>query len=362
MLVLAVSDFHLGKGKFLDDGHINLLEDFDEDEKFAEFLDHYSTGTYYFTDVHVVLNGDIFNLIQMDIDGVFTHLLTEENTEQMVNEIIEGHPIFFNALKKFLSRPNKKVTYVFGNHDIAMVFPKAQQAVKTAVDADVEFTHQYCHYGVWIEHGHRFEPVNTVPRKKLIVPGPNQNPIINLPWASLFCIYLLPKLKEMRPYIDKVRPLSLYIKWTIIHDFRFFLYLCWTVFAYIVRTQFRPFGRFNKNFHMSFSQVLKIAIHPKYEKNAKKVLATRSDVKIVIMGHTHITEWRRFKDGRLYFNTGTWNPVPSVDAALHKNITNLTYVCVEVNEKKNEIKNAFLNVWQGKWRPYREEITTSYFP
>lgn len=362
MLVLVLSDFHLGKGRFREDGTINLLEDFDEDEKFSEFIDHYSTGTYYFSDVNVVLNGDIFNLIQMDVDGVFTHLLTEEHTQRMVEQIVAGHPIFFTAIKKFLSRPNKKITYVFGNHDIAMVFPKAQEVVMQAVEGEIEFTHQYCKQGIWIEHGHRFEPVNTVPRKYLTVPGPDKKPIINLPWASLFCIYLLPKLKEIRPYLDKVRPLSLYVKWTILHDFRFFLYLCWTVIGYVLRTQFRPFGKYNKNFRMSLKQVFKIAVHPKYERNAKTVLATRKDVKIVVMGHTHITEWRRFKDGRLYFNTGTWNPVPSVDAAMHKSISNLTYVCIEVNEKKGVIKNAFLNVWQGKWRPFKEEVMTSYFP
>ena len=37
---------------------------------------------------------------------------------KMVNDIIEGHPVFFQALRKFLSRPNKKLTYVIGNHDI----------------------------------------------------------------------------------------------------------------------------------------------------------------------------------------------------------------------------------------------------
>lgn len=362
MLMLVLSDFHLGKGKFLENGHINIMEDFDEDEKFAEFLDHYSTGTYYFSDVNVILNGDIFNFIQMDVDGVYTHLLTEEHTVKMVKEIIEGHPVFFEALKRFLGRPNKKVTYVFGNHDISMVFEKAQKVICEAVDGVIEFTHQFISNGVLCEHGHRFEQMNTVPRSKLVINGPNNTPIINLPWASLFCIYLLPKLKEMRPFIDKVRPLSLYVKWTILHDFRFFIYLAWVTLAYFVRTQFRPYGKYNKNFKISLRQLFGTAIHPKYEKNAKRVLATRPDVKIVIMGHTHITEWRRFKDGKLYFNTGTWNQVPSVDAALHKNISNLTYVCIEINEKKGEIKNAFMNVWQGKWRPYREEVTTSFIP
>lgn len=357
--MLILSDFHLGKGKFLEDGTINILEDFDEDEKFAEFLDHYSTGTYYFSDVHVVLNGDIFNLIQMDVDGVFTHLLTEDNIVQMVHEIVKGHPLFFEALKKFLARPNKQLSYVIGNHDIGMVFEKAQKVVCDAVEADVEFTHQLNKFCVLVEHGHRFEPINTVPRSKLTTPGPGEIPIINLPWASLFCIYLLPKLKEIRPYIDKVRPLSLYVKWTILHDFRFFLYLSWVTVTYFIRTQFKPYGIYNKNFKMSLRQIFKIAVHPKYDKNAKRVLATRSDVKVVVMGHTHITEWRKFKDGRLYFNTGTWNQVPSVDAAQHKSISHLTYVCIDINEKKNVIKNAYLNSWQGKWRPFREEVITA---
>ena len=38
MLTLVLSDFHLGKGRFLESGQINILEDFDEDEKFAEFF------------------------------------------------------------------------------------------------------------------------------------------------------------------------------------------------------------------------------------------------------------------------------------------------------------------------------------
>ena len=360
MILLALSDFHLGKGKFLDNGMINMLEDFDEDEKFAEFLDHYSTGTNYFSDVHVVLNGDILNLIQTDVEGVYTHLLTEEHIEKMVSEIIEGHPVFFQALKRFLSRPNKHVTYVIGNHDIGMVFPKAQKKFNDAVGKEIEYTHQFVKHGVLAEHGHRFEPINTVPRQKQIIDGPNGTKILNLPWASLFCIYLMPKLKEMRPHIDKMRPLSLYVWWALLHDFRFFLYLGWTVFWYLIRTQFPPFGKYNKNFRITPGKLSKVAIYPKYETNAKRVLATRPEVKIVIMGHTHITEWRRFKDGRLYFNCGTWNRVPSMDKALHENISQLTYVCVELSDKKTAVKNAYINVWKGKWRPYHEELKTTY--
>lgn len=360
MLVLVLSDFHVGKGRFLESGEENLLEDFEEDEKFFEFLDYHSSGTYYFSDVHVILNGDIFNLIQMDVNGTYTHFHTEEIITQMVDEIIAGHPIFFDALRKFLARPNKKVTFVIGNHDLGMVFPKAQQRIKDEV-GNIEFSHSFDKYGVWVEHGHRFEAINTVPRKSSIIPGPDNKPIINYPWASLFCIYLLPRLKEIRPFLDKVRPLSSYVKWVLLNDFKFAMFLAWTVFVYCLRTQFRPYGKYNKNFKISLKQVLGIAIHPSYTKNAKRVLKRREDIKVVVMGHTHVKEWRKFKDGRLYFNTGTWNEVPSVDAAMHRSEMNLTYVSIDINDKKGVINKAFLNVWKGKWKPYKEEVITNCF-
>jgi UDP-2,3-diacylglucosamine pyrophosphatase LpxH len=328
-------------------------------KNFLNFLEHYSKGDYLEEEVHLILNGDILNLIQLDINGEYTHLLGEKEITQMVHEIIEGHPLFFKGLKNFLAKPNKKITYIFGNHDIAMVFPGAQKAFSSACGGKVNFTHQYIRHGVLIEHGHRFEPHNTVPRSKLLVPGPDGREIINLPWASLFVLYLLPSLKEERPQIDKIRPLSLYLRWTLFHDFTFFIRLSSRVIFWCLRTQFRPWGRYNKNFKLNLKQIFKIAVHPKYTSNAKRILQARPDVKLVIMGHTHIKELKKFKDGRSYLNCGTWNPVPSVDIGLHHDINNLSYVMVDVDESKKVIKNAFLNSWQGAWRPFIEEISTA---
>ena len=359
MRILVVSDFHVGKGKFLDNGEVNILEDFDEDERFVEFLDHYSVGTYYLSDVHLVMNGDILNLIQIDIDGEFTHLITEDDTVKMLQQIIDGHPEFFDGLRKFLARPNKQITYVIGNHDIAMCFPKAQELFRKTVGEGVKFTERFYMNGISIEHGHRFEAVNTMPKSKYFVKGPNGKDIINLPWGSLFCIYLLPKLKIHRPYIDNIRPLSLYIWWTILHDFRFFCYLCYTVSKYLIRSQFPPYGKYNKNFKLSLKQVMKISIHPTFTKYAKRIMAKDKRVKLVVLGHSHISEWRRFRNGKYYFNCGTWNHVPSLDKSQHKNISNLTYVCIELSVKTGEFRNAYINSWQGKWRPYIEEVRTS---
>ena len=359
MLLLVVSDLHVGKGRFLKNGQLNILEDFDEDEKFIEFLEHYSTNKNYFSDIHLVLNGDILNLIQMDVDGVFTHLWTEEHSVRAVESIIEGHPHFFQALKKFLSKPNKKITYIIGNHDFAVVWPGVQELLKKEIGEELVFEETLSVHGVHIEHGHRFESINSVPKNKYFVDGPNGTKILNLPWGSLFCMYLMPLLKKDRPYIDKVRPLSVYIRWCFFHDFKFFIYLGWTVFKYILKTRFQPYTRYNKNFKTNLKVLANFSAHPKYEKFAKRIFRRNEDMQVIIMGHTHIAEWRRFPEGKIYFNTGTWNPVPSMDIGLHKNITKLSYACIEVNERKHAITNAYLNVWQGKWRPYRSEVSTT---
>jgi UDP-2,3-diacylglucosamine pyrophosphatase LpxH len=172
-------------------------------------------------------------------------------------------------------------------------------------------------------------------------------------------MYLMPLLKKERPYIDKVRPLSTYIKWCFLHDFRFFWHLLFTVIKYIIKTRFKPYTKYNKNFKTNLRTLANFSAHPKYEKFAKRLFARRDEVHVIVMGHTHIAEWRRFPEGKIYFNTGTWNIVPSMDIGLHKNITKLSYACIEVSEKKNTIINAYLNVWQGKWRPFRSEVETT---
>ena len=87
MILLSVSDFHLGKGKFLENGQKNLIEDFFEDEEFSEFLNFYNTGKFQKEEVTLVLNGDIFNLIQIDQDGVFTDLIDEDHVVESLEKI-----------------------------------------------------------------------------------------------------------------------------------------------------------------------------------------------------------------------------------------------------------------------------------
>ncbi len=359
MLVLTVSDFHLGKGKFLENGQLNILEDFFEDDRFVEFLEFYSSGKHYWSDIHLVLNGDILNMIQIDVEGIFTHIVDESVAIKSLDIIYGGHKAFFDGLKQFVQCPNKNLTFVIGNHDAAMAFEGAQKRFKEIVGESVEVVHSVNLCGVHIEHGHRFEVINTVPPNKFFVNGPNGKKILNLPWGSLFCIHVLPVLKKDRPHLDKVRPMISYLKWTLLHDFLFFIRMSYIVLKYIISSRFDNYTKENRNFKTSLKILKQITIYPKYGKKAKAILRQKNDIHTVVMGHTHVVEWRRFPHNKYYFNSGTWNAIPSVDAGLHESYTHLTYVMIDIHVKSRTVRGSTINTWQGRWRPYREEISTA---
>lgn len=359
MQVLVLSDLHLGKGRFLKNGQLNIVEDFFEDDRFFEFCEYYSSGVNFLSNIQLVLNGDIFNLIQIDIDGVFTHIIDAQVTVSALERIIEGHPRFFLGLKKFLSTPNKKVTYIIGNHDAPMAFNAVQERLNQEVNGRIDYGFDVNIHGIHIEHGHRFEMVNAFPGGDPFVKGPNGKQIINLPWGSLFCIFVLPQLKKMRPYIDKVRPISSYMKWTLFHDFTFFWRMSYIVTRYLIATNLKTYINQNKNFKTTLKILKQITIYPLYEKKAKSILKKNPHIHTVVMGHTHVQEWRRYPENKYYFNTGTWNSIPSIDAGLHENSTKLTYCLIDYNIKAKSIHAAAINTWQGTWRPFREEVSTN---
>ncbi|MBI2518824.1 MAG: metallophosphoesterase [Bdellovibrio sp.] len=359
MLILIISDLHLGRGKFFKNGQANILEDFHEDDRFVEFMEHYSSGKYYNAPVHLVLNGDLLNLIQIDLDGVFTHIIDEEVTVRALHSIREGHHAFFEAIKHFADTPNKKITYVIGNHDAGMAFLKAQEAFRDMTHSLIEFCFEINLGGIHIEHGHRFEAINTVPTQKYFIPGPRGKPILNLPWGSLFCISLLPILKKERPYIDRVRPMRMYVKWCLLNDFFFFWRMAWVMARYFIESNFDVYVKQNRNFKTNLKMLKQVTIYPRYERKAKTILKKDRSVHTVIMGHTHLVEWRRFPEGKYYFNSGTWNSIPSIDAAMHAHTTSLTYLLIELDLKESKMKAASIHVWKGKWRPFREEVSTT---
>ncbi|HEX2676995.1 MAG TPA: metallophosphoesterase, partial [Polyangiales bacterium] len=123
LLRIVVSDLHLGTG--VEQGKLNPHEDFYEDDRFAELLAHYDAHAGDETEIELVLNGDIFDLLKVKVGGVWPIEITEEVAAEKLRACLDGHPRTIRALKRFVARAGRKLVYLPGNHDLDMCFPQA---------------------------------------------------------------------------------------------------------------------------------------------------------------------------------------------------------------------------------------------
>jgi UDP-2,3-diacylglucosamine pyrophosphatase LpxH len=128
-LKLVVSDFHLGKGPYRDDGSVNVFEDFRHDGKFAQFLDYHSNGEWKDAEVELIVNGDFLNLLSVDLDGRMQEAITERLSVEKTEAILRGHPVVFAALERFAADPRRKITFLMGNHDPGLLFAGVREAI-----------------------------------------------------------------------------------------------------------------------------------------------------------------------------------------------------------------------------------------
>ncbi|RAQ95248.1 metallophosphoesterase [Thermogemmatispora tikiterensis] len=130
--ILVVSDLHLAHGQ-------QPFEGFTEQQQRAweEFLQAASPGGTLVEEradetVELVINGDCFDFLAaapLRHDRTRTVAQALEKLEQ----IIAAHGAFFEALAQFLRQPQRRVTFVPGNHDIELLFPAVQQRLRQAV-------------------------------------------------------------------------------------------------------------------------------------------------------------------------------------------------------------------------------------
>ena len=350
MRYLVISDLHIGRGKFLEDGTENIKEDFDQDEKLIEFFNYYEQ---YDEEIHLILNGDIFNLLDFSQEEL---ILEEGITEEMVLESLERiffiHQDVFLSLKKFFKK--HQGTYIIGNHDFGVVFPKAQEFIQNFLDKKIPFVEKFFHNEIYIEHGQRFETVNHTSLEEAFVKNKKGKDILNIPWASCYILHLLPKFKEKRRYMDKIRPMAAYIKWTMFHDTKFFFYMIYHSLIFIFYTLFGSKYKYRRA-SFSLSLFKKITIVSSFINMAKQVLFKEEpSSKIVILGHTHIFEWRRFKENKYYFNSGCWNALYSMNITQHAHIYGNYYVSIRIEE--SSVMNAKIKRWRGSWQPFTDEV------
>jgi UDP-2,3-diacylglucosamine pyrophosphatase LpxH len=354
---LVVSDFHLGKGRYFKDGTQNILEDFFYDREFAEFLTYHRTGSFADAEVELVLNGDILNLLQIDTWGIHTHTITERSVTRAIHRIVAGHPEFFQALRRFAAAPNHSISYVVGNHDVGMMFDLPRKAFSEACGAEVRF-YDVCYQfdGVYIEHGQQYERFAQTDLRRPFITKGLPEPVLNLPWGSLFVAVMLPGIKQARPHVDKVRPFQTFIIWTLIHDpfwgFKTLLKIAKFIFDTAL---FHRRFQIGQSVRATLGLIKEITLYPNYDRIAFKILEDNPDIHTVIFGHTHILRYRQWREGKEYFNEGSWNEVTSLAISEYGTRTRLTYGFIEYPlQSESGRPKVKIKEWKGVWKPEME--------
>lgn len=356
---LVVSDLHLGVGKILKGGEINSLEEFYYDERFSEFLNYYSTGEYQDSEVELILNGDILNFLQVDYRGHHLNVITETISLEKMKNIVAGHPIFFNSLRKFVKNPGKTLTYVVGNHDQCMLWPSTRHFLNEVLGVNVRFINiVYFFDGVHVEHGHMHEAANRLDPKKFFLKQNVPEPVLNLPFGSHFFVDFVLKVKMENPYIDKVRPFRSFIRWGMVYDTLFTLKTLYRLIKYFIS---KILGNADGRKQWSWKLVLNIlldgAVFPDLGVSAKKILSDER-VHTVIFGHSHVYQYRQWGSDKEYFNTGTWTELTSLDMTSLGKITKLTYVLIEYPAESESRPRGRLKQWRGYHR-IEEDVDVS---
>lgn len=358
---VVVSDFHLGKGRYFLDGTQNILEDFVYDREFAEFLNYYSSNQFKDAEVELILNGDILNLLQVDTWGVHTHLITERSVIRAVQRIVVGHPEFFQGLKKFAATPFHTISYVIGNHDVGMLWPGPKKVFSDAVGVSVIFYDiAYQFDGIYVEHGQQYERFAQIDVNRPFITRGLPEPVLNLPWGSLFVAVHLPKIKKSRPHADKVRPPSSFFRWLLIHDLLWCLRTLVGIAKFVFDTVLvRRRFQIHEGVRATLGLLKEITFYPNYDKIAFKILETLEHVNTVIFGHTHIIRYRQWHEGKEYFNEGTWNEMINLDLDDYGKQVRLTYAFIEYSSDLlgSGRPKVRLKQWHGSWKPEAEALT-----
>lgn len=353
---------HLSAGRFID-SMINPNEDFFFDREFCEFLEFFSSGVYGDgCEVELILNGDVFDFLNITVNGDFADVVTAEIAVQKIRAIFKGHPDVTEALQEFVKKPGKRVLYNVGNHDMDFFFPEVREEFcrtlagenwtkeKVWVNTETEFL-SYPE-GIEIHHGNQFEAVHTTNYQQPFVTENLPEPILYMPWGSVYVLKIINRLKWERDYVDKVRPAKLFMAIGFILDpiftWKFFLLSAF----YFLNTRFI----YNPKRRATIANTLAIMkeeITPFYglEDDARAILDKKADVHTVIFGHTHGPMQRFYQDNKTYINTGTWTRMINLDLRNLGQSTHLTFAFIEYDE--NNVPRASLEEWFGLHTPYR---------
>lgn len=356
--ILVISDIHLGAGEYVN-GKRNLLEDFHADEELVEFLDYYSKGDYAVREVELIINGDFFDLLAVPyVEYYDDEFWSEEAAQKKLAMIFDAHPEVMEALGVFLSKKNKTITFIIGNHDAELVFPSLKEDLLNQIPKesrekfkilDNEIGDYRPVKQVSIKHGHEYELAHHFDPDDSIVESSEGKKYFIPPWGSYYVTRVINKFKEERDHVNAVRPINKFLINGLIYDTFFTLRFMLANAFYFVMVRSIYLLKQSKTLKDWITHIFKeIELFQDYELLTYEFLEKNEEVDVLVVGHTHDPIHRVYNDGKTFINTGTWTKMYHLDFGKGGLSEQLTYAVIDVVKNKEETEvRSNLNTWKG---------------
>ncbi|MCE3013532.1 MAG: metallophosphoesterase [Proteobacteria bacterium] len=369
-MVLVISDLHLSAGKNIR-GRRNFLEDFHFDRELIDFLIYHSSGLYEEKDVELVINGDFLDFLAVPYVEFFDdEFWSEKAALEKLKIIMKAHRPVLQALKQFLTKPNKTITYIIGNHDAELIFDSLKKEFISYFGPELESkinlrNDLHTHVpipGVYIQHGHQYERAHEFDPDSSIVETPTSGKFFIPSWGSYYVINIINRYKQERPHINAVRPIKHFIIHGLIFDTFFTLRFILSNVHYYFMVRFWYYIKLKVGWKRVIKDLLReLTLFQDFETLTRDFFAQKPQAKLLIVGHTHNPTLRLFNDGTAFINTGTWTKMVNLDLAQGQEMTTLPYARVvsyldnvSLTEFENDVEFD-LKVWTGiNNLPYKE--------
>jgi UDP-2,3-diacylglucosamine pyrophosphatase LpxH len=357
LIRVVVSDLHLGTGA--QSGKLNPLEDFFEDDHFAELCAHYDAFAGADTEVELILNGDIFDLLKVKVNGTWPLEITEEIAVEKLRLALEGHPKFVTAVRRFLTRDRRRLSYLPGNHDLDMWFPAAQELftryVAPAERAErVRFITSSDTYslpeGIQIRHGHQLERIHRVDYTRMVRERSDGQRVLQLPYGSLWILEVLNPAKELRNNVDRIQPLRLFILGSFFFDPGFAVRFLLRAGFHLLRRRIFTLRAWTERIR-GLPRILREEVFAigGFDEAAQRYLQRLRGVHTLIVGHSHQPRFRALANNKVLVNTGTWMKMINLNLQYLGQNSGLTYALIEYPDDGSV--HTHLMRWHGTPQP-----------
>jgi UDP-2,3-diacylglucosamine pyrophosphatase LpxH len=345
---VVVSDFHLGEGRRHWDGSLNVLEDFTVDQRFVEFVDYFARA---YDEVEIILNGNFFEMLRCRAVVDSPDVLFETYAVELVRVEMDGHPAVMDALKRLMENPLHRLVYLIGEADVGVFWTRVQQEIKSRISDRIEFyPASYVSDGIYVEHGHQYESMYAMDVNEPFrdVDGLQ---VLKLPWGAFYNARFVQPLRKIRPQFYRVRPMKNYLLWSLLFETKFFLRVVAQFLRMIVSVATRKLypGHSIGTIFRLFSQAADSEVLEEYA----EILLESDQVQKVVFGHSRMANYRQFRNGKEYFNSGSWTKSLSLDLRNLGSFHRLTYVLFEY--RGMDIRGRLME-WKGRHEPIEDFV------